>query len=83
MKVHEIKDGVALQMSGAILNEHTKLVDSFWEHCKPLLEKGPKNTIDFVHYSAKEWVLLQLHTDNLLISLGYEGMFFTRQVVLF
>ncbi|TVY46999.1 Vegetative incompatibility protein [Lachnellula occidentalis] len=57
MKVHEIKDGVVLQMSGAILNEQTKLVDSFWEHCKPLIEKGPKNTIDFVHYSAKEYVL--------------------------
>jgi len=54
MKVHEIKDGVVLQMGGAMLNEQTKLVDSFWEHCRPLIQKGPKNTIIFVHHSAKE-----------------------------
>ncbi|TVY84848.1 Vegetative incompatibility protein HET-E-1 [Lachnellula suecica] len=57
LKVHEIKDGIVFQTPGIALSEQTKLVDSFWEHCKPLIEKGPKNTLDFVHYSAKEYVL--------------------------
>jgi hypothetical protein len=30
------------------------LVDGFLDLCKPLIEEGHKNTIDFVHYSAKE-----------------------------
>jgi hypothetical protein len=54
LKAHEIQDGIVLQKPGSVLNEDSKLVDGFWEQCKPLIEKGPKNTIDFVHYSAKE-----------------------------
>lgn len=57
MKVHEIQDGIVLHTRDMELNERTKLRDSkFLDLCKPLIEEGPNNTIDFVHYSAKEWV---------------------------
>jgi hypothetical protein len=54
LKKHEIQDGIVLQQSDVVLDEQTKLLDSFLEQCKPLIEEGPKNTVDFVHYSAKE-----------------------------
>jgi hypothetical protein len=54
LKIHEIQDGIVLQQSGVQLNAQTKLVPGFLEQCKPLIEEGPKNTVDFVHYSAKE-----------------------------
>jgi len=54
LKTHEIQDGIVLQQQGMTLNEQTKLLDGFLEQCKPLIEEGPKRTIDFVHYSAKE-----------------------------
>jgi len=54
LKTHEIQDGIVLQQQGVILNEQTKLLDGFLEQCKPLIEEGPKRTVDFVHYSAKE-----------------------------
>lgn len=55
LKKHEIQDGIVLQQNDVELNERTKLVDGFLEQCKPLIEEGPKNTVDFVHYSAKEY----------------------------
>jgi hypothetical protein len=58
LKTHEIQDGIVFQESGVTLNEQTKLREGFLEQCKPLIEEGPKNTIDFVHYSAKEYVHL-------------------------
>jgi hypothetical protein len=39
---------------GIVLDEHSKLVPGFLDVCKPLIEEGPKGTMDFVHYSAKE-----------------------------
>jgi hypothetical protein len=55
MKVHEIQDGIVLHTRDIELNERTKLRDNkFLDLCKPLIEEGPNNTIDFVHYSAKE-----------------------------
>ncbi|KAH8587407.1 hypothetical protein B0O99DRAFT_733524 [Bisporella sp. PMI_857] len=56
MKSYEIQDGIVLCVSGSVLDQNSKLLDGFWELCKPLIEDGPKNTLDFVHYSAKEQV---------------------------
>ena len=53
LKSHEVQDGIVFN-SGLVLDEQTKLVHGFLDLCKPLIEEGPKNTIDFVHYSAKE-----------------------------
>jgi hypothetical protein len=54
LKEHEIRDGILFHSSDMVLTEQTKLADGFLDMCKPLIEEGPKNTIDFVHYSAKE-----------------------------
>jgi hypothetical protein len=57
MKVHEIQDGIVLHTIDAELNEETKLCNTaFLDLCRPLIEEGPNNTVDFVHYSAKEQV---------------------------
>jgi hypothetical protein len=55
LKSHEVEDGIVLNNRGMVLNEQTKLVTGVMDLCKPLIEEGPKNTVDFVHYSAKEW----------------------------
>lgn len=54
LKSHEVQDGTVFNTRGLLLDEQTKLVDGFLDLCKPLIEEGHKNTIDFVHYSAKE-----------------------------
>jgi hypothetical protein len=56
MKAHEIRDGIQFHTKGMELNDRTKvkLIDGFFDLCKPLIEEGPKNTVDFVHYSAKQ-----------------------------
>ena len=56
MKTHEVRDGIQFHTRGMELNDMTKvkLIKGFFDLCKPLVEEGPKNTIDFVHYSAKQ-----------------------------
>ena len=54
VKMHEVQDGIVFCADNFVLNEETKLPRAVLELCKPLIEPGPKNTIDFVHYSAKE-----------------------------
>jgi hypothetical protein len=54
LKSHEVQDGILFHTRDIELNEQTKLKGSVLKLCKPLIELGPKNTIDFVHYSAKE-----------------------------
>jgi hypothetical protein len=59
MKAHEIQDGIVLHMRDTELNELSKLRDgTFLALCKPLIELNAKNnTVDFVHFSAKEFVV--------------------------
>ena len=54
MKIHEVQDGIVLHSVDSVLDENTKLNVNFLDICRPLIEEGPKKTIDFVHYSAKE-----------------------------
>lgn len=54
LKIHEIQDGITFDTEGAGLNEETKLGRQIIDLCKPLIEEGPGNTVDFVHFSAKE-----------------------------
>jgi hypothetical protein len=57
MKIHEIQDGIVLHTMDIELTEETKLCNTtFLNLCRPLIEEGPTNTVDFVHYSAKEQV---------------------------
>lgn len=57
MKIREIQDGIVLHTMDIELTEETKLCNTtFLNLCRPLIEEGPTNTVDFVHYSAKEQV---------------------------
>jgi hypothetical protein len=57
-KAYEIRDGIVFHTRWLALDEATKIRDGFifFDLCLPLLEEGPKGTIDFFHYSAKELV---------------------------
>ena len=54
LKIYEIQDGITFNLENTILSRETKLKPSFVDLCKPLIEEGPGNTVDFVHYSAKQ-----------------------------
>jgi hypothetical protein len=64
LKSFEILDGIsyraaehsndAYRSSCIILDKTTKVQRDVLDLCKPLIEDGPGNTIDFVHFSAKE-----------------------------
>ncbi|KAI1610626.1 hypothetical protein EDD36DRAFT_467683 [Exophiala viscosa] len=57
MKKHEVQDGIVFAANNMVLDDETKLAPAVLDLCKPLIEEGPHNTIDFVHYSAKEYIL--------------------------
>ena len=64
LKAHEILDGIVFKGS-ASLTDRTKLNRSILDLCKPLIEEGPGDTIDFVHFSAKEYFRYTLTGLNL------------------
>jgi hypothetical protein len=36
------------------LNQQTRMQGQILDLCRPLIEDGPNDTVDFVHFSAKE-----------------------------
>jgi hypothetical protein len=65
LKNYEILDGILFRAGEhsnsttnrpgcTILDNSTKLQKDVLDLCKPLIEDGPANTVDFVHFSAKE-----------------------------
>jgi hypothetical protein len=64
LKSYEILDGISFRAaeysnatyrpSCTVIDEATKFQIGVLDLCKPLIEDGPGNTIDFVHFSAKE-----------------------------
>ncbi len=61
LKRYEIQDGVVFTLENNVLDAGTKQSASIIELCKPIIEEGPGNTVDFVHYSAKEYSSLTHH----------------------
>ncbi|KIW95094.1 uncharacterized protein Z519_03678 [Cladophialophora bantiana CBS 173.52] len=57
MKMREVQDGIVFHVDNMVLDDETKLSPAVLDLCKPLIEEGPNKTIDFVHYSAKEFIL--------------------------
>ncbi|KAH7409681.1 hypothetical protein BKA64DRAFT_404683 [Cadophora sp. MPI-SDFR-AT-0126] len=57
LKAFEILDGIVFKNGCTELNSRTKMRKSVLDFCRPLIEESPSNTIDFVHFSAKEYVL--------------------------
>ncbi len=56
MKIYELQDGIVFETENTVLNDRTKLTRSVLELCKPIIEEGPGDTVEFVHFSAKECV---------------------------
>ncbi|KAJ9503773.1 hypothetical protein H2202_000912 [Exophiala xenobiotica] len=57
MKMREVQDGIVFHANNMVLDDETKLSPAVLDLCKPLIEEGPNKTIDFVHYSAKQFIL--------------------------
>jgi hypothetical protein len=65
LKSYEVLSGIAFraaELNGSVyrpacttLNEKSKIHEEVLDLCKPLIEDGPLGTIDFVHFSAKEY----------------------------
>jgi hypothetical protein len=53
LKKYEILDGISLRPGYTILSK-TKIHKDALDLCRPLIEDGPSNTIEFVHFSVKE-----------------------------
>ena len=71
LKAWELQDGIVFRPgTDNVLNDTTKLQRSILEVCKPIIEEGPGNTVDFVHFSAKEYVFIPLGFDNILTRQG-------------
>ncbi|KAH7308822.1 hypothetical protein BKA65DRAFT_174630 [Rhexocercosporidium sp. MPI-PUGE-AT-0058] len=57
LKIFELLDGIVFKVGCTQLNSRTKMRKAVLDSCRPLIEDGPSGTIDFVHFSAKEYVL--------------------------
>lgn len=55
LKTYEILDGIAFDFSNTSLTSKAKISKEILDLCHPLIEEGPKNTVEFVHFSAKEY----------------------------
>lgn len=54
LKNYEILDGVALDRLNRTLTSRTRIGTRALDLCRPLIEDGPANTVEFVHFSARE-----------------------------
>lgn len=61
LKCYELLDDLAFNPINITLTAKTKIRKDILDLCRPLIEEGPGNTVDFVHFSAKEY-FPSLHT---------------------
>ena len=54
LKLYEVQDGIVFENLDAVLDDDSKANRKILQQCKPLVQEGPNNTVEFVHYSAKE-----------------------------
>ncbi|KAL3427321.1 NACHT domain-containing protein [Phlyctema vagabunda] len=70
LKSYEILDGIVFKLpttlddsithpACTVLDHKTKFQKEVLDLCRPLIEDGTANTIDFVHFSAKQFILEQ------------------------
>lgn len=55
LKIYELLDGISLSPGCTTLDRRTKMNKEVLDLCRPLIEDGPKNTVEFVHFSAQEY----------------------------
>ncbi|KAH7355340.1 hypothetical protein BKA65DRAFT_395437 [Rhexocercosporidium sp. MPI-PUGE-AT-0058] len=56
-KTHEVLSGLVFRPNCTVLSKRTKLNSAVLDICRPLIEIGAANSVDFIHFSAKEYVL--------------------------
>ncbi|PQE05649.1 hypothetical protein CJF30_00007806 [Rutstroemia sp. NJR-2017a BBW] len=54
LKTFEVQDGLVFESVDSVLNDETKPTKTLLELCRPLIEVGFEDSVDFVHFSAKE-----------------------------
>jgi hypothetical protein len=59
LRAYEILDGIAFKPGCTSLNSRTKVHRGVLNLCRPLIEDGPSDTLEFVHFSAKRYETLQ------------------------
>ena len=55
LKSYELLDGISFNTSDITLTPKTRTQKGVLDLCRPLIEDGPGGTVDFVHFSAKEY----------------------------
>lgn len=54
LKSYEILDGISFRPGRTRLDSRMRIQKEVLDICRPLIEDGPSDTINFVHFSAKE-----------------------------
>ncbi|PVH68513.1 hypothetical protein DL98DRAFT_599456 [Cadophora sp. DSE1049] len=58
LKVHELLEGISFRSSSLSSDNRPEMKRDVLNLCRPLVEDGPSDTLDFVHFSAKEYILM-------------------------
>ena len=58
LRAREIEDGIAFRLDCAKPSMQNRICRSIFDICGPLIEELPDGTVDTVHFSAKEFVLI-------------------------
>jgi hypothetical protein len=77
LKIYEVLDGIAFQPGSTTLDNSTQLRREVLDLCRPLIEDGPSNTVDFVHFSAKEYYPIYRFARQRLTRIG---MFYKKNI---
>jgi len=65
LKAYEILDGITfVSPDSMVLDKKKKYHRDVLNLCRPLIENGPSDTVDFVHFSAKRYIFSE---HNLII----------------
>ena len=58
LRACENLDGIAFKPGSTSLNARAKVHRDVLDLCRPLIEDGPADTVDFVHFSAQRYEIL-------------------------
>ena len=64
LRVREIEDGIAFRDDCAKPTMENRICRNIFDLCGPLIEELPDGSVNTVHFSAKEYVTLELSTYN-------------------
>ncbi|KAH6710613.1 hypothetical protein BKA61DRAFT_612024 [Leptodontidium sp. MPI-SDFR-AT-0119] len=57
LKVYELVDGISFRPENSSFDARPKMDPEVLNLCRPLIEYGSSNILEFVHFSAKEFIL--------------------------